>query len=703
MKVINLLMVIFVLFIFSELAESVSAQPIRRLIRRILDAEKNEPYRVGNENNNNNTDAKKNNKIDNDLLYENDTRNTKGKENRLIERAIKTINLFSNNGQELKPVIVVSLTSFAEFKRVSRTVAEKIRQDRGNQEEPIVLDTFLKIYEEFVNKYFDTKQPFGLILQTDGLLYYPLAFMPLNADSKIFQKLEGGYIEKLEDGRYAIKQDLIRWPLGRLYVQKHNGWVFIATELQLDSLPDNPTQLLPAQKEKNTIFTARFDLTNLPQLSTRAALSLAEIEALSKAETVIEKATTRLSIGQIRSIAEQSDFLEYSFFYDEENNDYVIKQIEIVKQNTEKEKILQQRQNVTSPFHSFYVPENAIFGTHFALHLTQLEKTQYEIILDETIGQHLLTAQERNELKSNKPATQNNPTNKNTVSKNNVSGETGIIETKNDGLDVSGELYLPELKIIEDGDVGGGDVGAREKLSEFRKFEIMLRRIGVCYYWGLLGSIRNGKFDIATTWSDEQGLIGAFKITEGERFQKAFDLTFSQMSKEFPDLYAANVRKDYRQDYGFKLTSVSVKLSELLRSSPIGFLVLDKLRGDGLSILLAVRGDAVCYSVCDAGDRVEQERRFLDAIAGVEKTLPVYDMFFVFSAYELGKSYAKSGNPNRFTQLKTIAENTSQNARINATTKFTNNSKTLTFRINAILTPSLWRMRDNLQNSKTIP
>jgi hypothetical protein len=118
---------------------------------------------------------------------------------------------------------------------------------------------------------------------------------------------------------------------------------------------------------------------------------------------------------------------------------------------------------------------------------------------------------------------------------------------------------------------------------------------------------------------------------------------------------------------------------------------------NAINILLAVRNDAVCYSICRDTDIEKQEQLLVNAIEGTEKSLPVYDMFFVFSAYELGKAYAKSGNPNRFPQLKSIAANTNPNAVIYAKTKFTENSQTTTIRANAILTPSIWRLRENLK------
>jgi hypothetical protein len=662
------------------------------LIRRIIEPETSESYRVGQQQNN---PANRNG---------NDS-----KDKRLLERAVKTINLIAGNGQELKPVIAVSLASFDDYKKTMHAVAEQIRKEHGNNEQPAAFDNFLNLYEKFIGKHFDSKQPFGLILQTDGILYYPLVFMPLNANSDVVKQLENNYVEKLDNGLYAVKTDVIKWSLGRLYVKEHNGWIFIATEFQLNSLPDDPSKLLIKPTDVNTLLSARFDLKNVPKITTRAALSLAELEAVSKAETIIEKATARLSIGHIRSLAEQAEFLEYSFAYDEKKNNYILREIEIARPNTEQSKLLKQRRNITSPFHSFYVPENAILASHLAFNLTQLQRSQYEIILDDAIGQYLLTAEERKELKSSNQQKQNR--NKNNNKNKDTAASNQSIESNLD----SGDSFLPVFPLAK-GDyfAEGNAEKSKENLSVSRKLEIMLRRIAVCYYWGLIGTIRSGQFDIATTWSDENGVVGAFKITEGKQFKKAFDATFVDMSKEFPDVYDANVRKDYRQFHGFNFTQVSVKFSDLLKDSPIGFFVTENRNGNkteknknqknenenetnerGINILLAVRDDAVCYSICRMADREKQTRQFETAIEGVEKSLPVYDMFFVFSAYELGKSYSMSGDQNQFSRLKSIASSVRPNAVIQAKTEFTDNSRTTTIRASALLTPSLWRLNEN--------
>jgi len=316
---------------------------------------------------------------------------------RAAERVMNIIGRFTGAETGLKPVVVVSFASFDEFRRVIDIVARQIRLDKGSTDEPVLLNMALNLYERVVGQGLDTSQPFGVILQTDGVLFYPLVFTPLHLDSKMGQSFQSEYAEQLPDGRYALRQEVFRWPLGRLYIQEHNGWAFIAPESLLNTLPDDPTTLLQGL-DREALMAARFDLQNMPALPTKTVLTLGEMNAVAQAETEIDKALARLGIGYIRSLAEQADFLEYTLSYDEGQNEYVFTQTEVVKPNTERAKLLQERRDVTSPFTGFYHPDGAILASHFAMTLTQSQQTQLEIILDETIGKHLLTEEERKAL-----------------------------------------------------------------------------------------------------------------------------------------------------------------------------------------------------------------------------------------------------------------------------------------------------------------
>ena len=620
----RIVLILLFLGVFAGLfAETASAQLLRRQLQRIPGFPSGPAYRVGPA-------------LQQERIIQGD--------GRAAERVLNIVGLFTGAEAGLKPVVVISFSSFDEFRRVVDIVARQIRLDKGSIDEPVLLNRALDLYERIAGQGLDTSQPLGVILQTDGVLFYPLMFTPLNLDSKMGQSLQNDYAEQLPDGRYAIRQEVFRWPLGRLYVQAHNGWAFIAPESLLNTLPDDPTVLLQGL-DQEALMAARFDLQNMPALATRAALTLGEMNAVAQSETEIDKALARLGIGHIRSFAEQADFLEYTFTYDEERCEYLFTQTEIVKPKTERATLLQERRDAKSPLGGFYHPEGAILASHFVMSLTQTQREQLEIILDESIGKHLLTEEERK-----------------------------LAGTPEDGTG------RPTPWSDTPADV-----------TDAQKLESLFRRIGVTYYWGLLGAVRSGKFDGASTWSTEHGMIAAYNIPEGEQFQKAFDSIFEDMQTKFPDLYAKSVEKDYAESEGFRLTSVIFRLRDFIKNPFLQSITPPNLADREMRLILGVREDAVCLAI---GQGSQPERVLVTAIAETKEAKPVDELFFIYSAYELGQAFAAAGQPHRFARLKLAAADTNPHARAYAFSQFTDTTKTITFHASGLLTPSLWRLRE---------
>ncbi len=654
---------------------------------------------------------------------------------RFLDRAVGLLGRVTGNSGELKPVAVISLASFEEFKRVMQIVAQEIRLNRGSTEEPAMLNAFLGVYEQIVGQGFDTRQPVGMLLQTDGVLYYPLVFTPMSLDSRIGQSFRRDYVERTPDGRLALRQEVAQWPLGRLYVQQHNGWMFIASETQLNALPDDPTVLLQGL-DRECLIAARFDLQNLPKLSTRAALSIGEAQAVAKAETELEKAWARLGVGHIRSLAEQADFLEYRVYYDEENNDYIVQQQEIVKPGTERARLLNARRSATSPFHAFYHPDQAILASHTVMNLTQSQREQLEVVIDESIGKHLLTDEERQSLrKTPEPESRRRvQRRRQVVAPSDLAAQPAETapkiapqltsptptpdapqdhrdrlaellsqkpaEQRQENLELLDSLTQPETNSIPLptklpemtlDDLPEGNLTDREKL------QAILRQIGVCYYWALIGTVRSGNIDGALTISQEHGVLGAYNIVEGKQFRESFDRVFAELSEKFPDVYQGRVYKDFGVWEGFTLSRVSFNLGDFVANSSLKALIPAEWMQRQTNLILGVRDDAICFAV---GQGELPENRLMDAIEGMSQSLPVYDIFFVFSAYEMGRAFAAGGDPNQLRGLKAVAANTNPAARAFAVSEFTDTSKTLTLRISGLLTPSLWNFRETLREAR---
>ena len=653
------------------LVESASAQLLRRQLQRIPAFSSEPGYRVGPA-------------LRQEPIVQGD--------GRAVERVLNIVGRFTGAEGGLKPVIVVSFSSFDEFRRVIDLVAREIRLDQGSTDEPVLLNMALNLYERVVGQGFDTSQPLGVILQTDGVLFYPMMFTPLNLDSRMGQSLRNEYAEQLPDGRYAIRQEVFRWPLGRLYVQSHNGWAFIAPESLLNALPEDPTQLLQGL-DREALMAARFDLQNMPALSTRAALTLGEMNAVAQAETEIDKAVARLGIGYLRSLAEQADFLEYTFVYDEEYSEYLFTQREIVRPNTERATLLQERRGATSPLTGFYRPEGAIVASHLAMTLTQSQRTQLEIILDETIGKNLLTEEERQALRvpvappPPPPAALPNHPLWGWISQVSPEERTQILQPEPSGMV---EPSMPELVFRE---AEANDVADAQRLDA-QKLEMLFRRIGVTYYWGLIGAVRSGTFDGASTWSTEHGIMAAYNIVEGERFQQAFNLIFEEMQENFPDLYVKSVQKDYAESEGFRLTSVTFRLGDFIRNPFLQSITPPNLANRETRLILGVRDDAVCFAI---GQGSQSEEVLVAAIAETQEAKPVDELFFIYSAYELGQAFASAGQPERFARWKLAAADTNPYARAYAFSHFTDTTKTITLHVSGLLTPSLWRLREAMR------
>jgi hypothetical protein len=91
---------------------------------------------------------------------------------------------------------------------------------------------------------------------------------------------------------------------------------------------------------------------------------------------------------------------------------------------------------------------------------------------------------------------------------------------------------------------------------------------------------------------------------------------------------------------------------------------------------------------------LQPEKVLVTAIAEMKTVQPVDELFFIYSAYELGQAFAAAGHPARFARMKLAAADTNPLARAYAFSQFTETSKTITIRASGLLTPSLWRMRE---------
>ena len=596
---------------------------------------------------------------------------------RLMERVFNLVNVATRNNAQLKPVAVFYLADFDECKRTAQVVAEKVRLSKGSTEKPVFLNALLATFEWFAANGFDTKQPLGYALLTDGMTFYPLAFVPLDWESQVGQSVLNRIAQRRSDGQYVLRQEVYRWPTGdTLYVRQHGNWTFITMEPLLNALPDDPTELLRGVDRKS-LLAVRYDLYNMPRLATNAMFYHNEEGMIARTKTELEKAAIRLGIAHLRSLSDQNDFLELTLAYDEQKNDFVFTQRETVRPNTERHQLFRQRCDTISPFHGFYHPDRAILASHVVQPLTQLQRENLEIILDETVGKSLLTEKERQQLKQvaelPTPLRRNRPNGLPT----NAPGPANA------------SARLAELLAIEAPETSEEP---NENLTDAQKVENIVRRIVVSYYVALLGSVRSGDFDGAITLSMRDGFMGAYRIVDGEAFRKAFDDLMAALVEKYPTIYAERIRKDYATAQGFSLTDIVLRLDDLFPNAWWMQYVPDGVRQQpSVRAVFGVRNDTLCFAV-GLGEMPEQRLR--KAVAGTERPQRVDDLFYTFSAYELGQAIADSDRPGPLSEIRMALANGDSTAKVYAVSKFTDTSKTQTLRISGLLTPSLWKMRE---------
>ncbi|MGL4594140.1 MAG: hypothetical protein ACRCUY_05370 [Thermoguttaceae bacterium] len=666
---------------------------------------------------------------------------------RFFERATTALNLVSKMGTNLRPVAIISSASLEEMEDVVTNVIKEIKDNKGTAEQTALLEGFLLFMKSISERGFDTKRPFGLVIQTDDLFYYPLFFAPINPESVSVLPGISEYLRRLPDGRIALRDDVVNWPFGPLFLREQNGWMYVVTEAQFRSLPNDPRIFLRGLPP-NMLIWAQFDLQQLPQLTNRAAFAISESRAVALAKNNLELATTRLGMEYLRMLSQQVDYVGYSLSYNKSENEFILKQNEIVKPNSPRSQFLQARRNAVSPFHGFYFPENAIFASHIVTDLSPMQQFHVEMVLDELVGKRLLTQEERSELNylpvyHISPVSPVSPVSSNSpllpISPGRIgqpqesprlapeqppitpeqlaisaakSSEIGYSDEARDQLvNLLSRVPVEELERMANDESKRSESSqgksvkaelpdlvlsdaALEELSNSEKLEAIMRRVGVVYYWGLIGSIRVGAIDGATTISTKDGILGGYRIADGKRFIKTYDQIFVELQTDFPEVSSQCIQKNYREVEGFRLTKITFRVGEVFKKSMWRFLLPMAISQKDLTLILGVRDDAICFCVGEAG---KADERLLTAINNMHDPKQVRDTFFVFSAYQLAQSILETGVPNQLLPFQDILAQTKPAAKMSAESNFGDNSRNLTLQVSGFLVPLLGRLRESVQ------
>ncbi|MDR3110986.1 MAG: hypothetical protein LBU65_15055 [Planctomycetaceae bacterium] len=612
----------------------------------------------------------------------------------LGQRIANALQMFTEGGKELQPFVVASLASYDDFKASVLTMAEKNRAPHGS--DIFRLEQVLGVYEAIIATGIDTSQPIGVIVQTDGIRFLPIFFSPIDMKNpRVEGFLKKEMVVQLPDGRRMINPKWFRYPFGDLFMVEKNGWLFVALEEQLASLPDNPTPLLQGL-DKEHIIAVKFDFTHLPPLVAGIGIKLNEISQLNKAKTDAERAGIQIQSEFLRTAAQQCDQLLLSLDYDPDGNDLVFSMIEDIKPNTDRDRRRQSRANATSPLHRFYNPGSTVSSMHLFTVLTTLQQRQLRIIVDSTVGKSLTDAI-KPALQTDKNVDNNNGRDNNAVTEIVVAEQKIKPEANNDIGDIidnssinNADKSITTTDAIE---IPNAALTPQQRLELFACGALRL------YYETLLATIDNGQVDIAYTFSQEHGLIAAFNVADTRQIAKTLDDHFKKFAANQPESFTKNVQYRYKNWNGFDFTSIRLDLKEIAKTPATEFLSQFGSVFAGqkdIYFLFALSGDTLCMAV-GRGELVEQ--RLMYAIDGMKESQPVPPEFFIYNGYEFGNLLANLGDPTRFALVKAFAASGDPRAIMTGT--LLNNSQTsnLSLRVNGMLIPSIWKLGERIRDT----
>jgi hypothetical protein len=179
------------------------------------------------------------------------------------------------SSQGMKPLLVVSLSSYDELVKDVNFLGELAGT-------PDLQEKFEGILKEVTQGQglagLDKTKPLGVIVQTDGVNFQTLAFIPVTDLKKVLDTLSLLQVEAEEtgDGVYEIQAATPAGPQS-LYVKQSGGWAFVAqTSDALAELPADPTQLLTGLQDDYDI-AVRAHVQNIPEFFRQMAV--AQIEA----------------------------------------------------------------------------------------------------------------------------------------------------------------------------------------------------------------------------------------------------------------------------------------------------------------------------------------------------------------------------------------------------------------------------------------
>ena len=159
----------------------------------------------------------------------------------------------------------------------------------------------------------DKTRPIGVVLQTDGMQFVPIACLPITDLDKTLEVIEGFGLEPVDAGDGIIELEL---PQQTLFLKASNGWTYAAQSPEaFDSIPANPEPML-RRMVKEYDLGVRIKVQNVPDMYRQIALQAMQqgmeqgLEQQDEEDDETFELRSRLAEAQIEQLTDLIDGLD---------------------------------------------------------------------------------------------------------------------------------------------------------------------------------------------------------------------------------------------------------------------------------------------------------------------------------------------------------------------------------------------------------
>lgn len=210
----------------------------------------------------------------------------------------------------------------------------------------------------------DRKRPWGAVVNTDGLQFEPLIFLPVESLKQLLTSLAAvvGEARDMGNGVYQIA------PAGQTaFVREQGGWAYIAQKAEsLAKLPTDPNKILGGL-DKLYDVAVRLYVNNIPDAyrtfaidQIKSGIDLEKEEGESDEDFATRKAVVENQINQIVSAVNDTDQVTLGWQIDQTTKSTFLEVNWTALPNSKMARQFAQIGETTSVFTGFMLPKSAI-------------------------------------------------------------------------------------------------------------------------------------------------------------------------------------------------------------------------------------------------------------------------------------------------------------------------------------------------------